>query len=359
MKNKIKLLEYDTLLFFIMNGMTLGITINCYIMFGKVNGWMCPILGCILGLIPLFIYIKLSKINPKLSIIQLISKNLGIFGKIINFILFLTVLLMLCTVYWNLTNFITSQYLYNTPRIIVSLLFLIPFIYIISKGIEVIARTSLILFYIELMLTIIIIIGLIYQIDINNIFPIFEKGVYGTICGSLSHVAYIILPSFILFSIPRDKIEQQDKIDKNIFITYLISNLNVFLIILLNILVLGIELLDIYQYPEFHILKRVFAGGFVERMEALLSVHWLFYLFIFITMCFYYIEQYFKTVNIKSKKILYLFMLIIMYLSLKTFKNNTLANILTLNYGFILFFPLLVIPISILIIIKFRQNKSH
>ena len=60
--NEISCFEYGILIYFIIRSMSLGISINSYIHIGGVDGYLSPIIGMIIGIIPLYIFLKIFNI---------------------------------------------------------------------------------------------------------------------------------------------------------------------------------------------------------------------------------------------------------------------------------------------------------
>ena len=91
-----------------------------------------------------------------------------LFGKKIGFIINIIISILILTiginVMFNLTNFIVSQFLPETPNYVVGILFVLITIYANIKGIETIARTSFILSMLVLILYVTTVFGLSSQI---------------------------------------------------------------------------------------------------------------------------------------------------------------------------------------------------
>jgi len=326
---KIKIFEYDCILFFLTQGLNLGI-ISTLIKKVNTNIIFIPIIGMIIGFIPLIIYMK----NLDLNINQLNTKFFGkTIGNIINFLIIILVTMYALSSFSNLINFIKLEYLYDTPKLFISIIFTIPIIYILSKDITVISRTIVILFFIEIFLFILSFIGVTSQININELLPLFQTKTTSIIESSLIYVSYIVIPIFLLKIFKKEDIQNNKNIKKHIIISYILSNIIAFIIIFSTVSVLGTELISIYKYPEFQILKKVTLGGFIQRIESILSIHFIINLFVFTSFCFYYIKTTLPKFKLYSG-----FIIIICIISTYTFKNNYI------NLSFII--PLLILVTS-------------
>ncbi len=299
---KLSTLQYCSLEYFLILSNNVGLT--TYILFNnaKQDSLISIILGTILGLIPLSIYLKIINAKPELNIFEKIEDTFKT-GKIINLILTLGIAFLIAINYNNLINFISSQYLSKTPQIIISLSFLPAIIYILNKGTTVIGRTIFILLIISLLLLLLTILGLIWQIKIENIFPILENGIKNPLICSLIYVTFNTTPLFLLTVIPKNDILDKEKLNKRIIITYFLGNLVVLIIFFLTLSVLGANLANLYQYPEYDVLKKISLIGFIERTESIISLRWTFYVFTVTILGILFITKYIKhTLKIKNEK---------------------------------------------------------
>ena len=63
MKNKYRIIEICTLLYFVMFYSIPLFSFSTYINIAKVDAWFSPMIGCLLGAIPFGIYIGITKKN--------------------------------------------------------------------------------------------------------------------------------------------------------------------------------------------------------------------------------------------------------------------------------------------------------
>lgn len=358
--NKLTGLEYGIFVYFIMRATSLGICINSYLYNAGVDGYLCPIIGTIIGIIPLLILIKIFNYKPALNINE---KNVQLFGKIvgniINMILILFFIFFGIIIMWNLINFIGSQYLYKTPGVYISIIFAISFLYISSKNINVISRVSNILFYTSLLIFIVSFFGLVNQIKFDNLLPFLEYGLKGPLIGGINHLIYTVFPLFILLIIPKNSIRDNNKISKKILLFYFIANISKIIVITFLISIFGIDLATLYEYPEYVILRRISTQGFFQRFESILAIQWIFDIFIMLTLIFYYIKTSFKNIfKVKSENIILpLIIPFICIINNFIFKNNTVGTLFTLNYLPIII-SIVLIPVIIVILIKIVLQKK-
>lgn len=350
MKNK----ELSITSYFLIKGSFIGIAISNIITISKQDSWISIILGFILGFIPLLLYSYF--IDQNIRINDLIVK---IFGKSIGNIIL--VLLLLFSIFfasinlWNLSNFIGYQYLYKTPTWIISVLFMIPVIYALYKNIKVIGRIHIIFFYLSLILVFITIIFIFTPFRIQDLLPSFEYGYIPILKGSLLSIGYNILPLFFLTIIQKEN----EKITKSLIKVYSFTYIILGIVMISTIGIFGYKLANLYQYPEYHLLKTINIGNFLKRLETPLSIQWLFDLLVSISIPIYFASTIIKE-NLKiNKKIIPLIIgIIIIIISKNLFSSNTQAHTFLLNtYPFLLFSFLFIIPLLIFLVFQFRRNK--
>ena len=338
-------LEYGSLIWFIIRASYVGLTINNLIIMSRQDAWICGVLGMVLGLIPLAIFIYIRKTN--INVLDLNKKIFGKAGTLFNFIIAIGAFCLILILFLSLTNFVNSQFLFKTNYFYICLCFIIPIFYALYKGINAITKTSLLLFYLVMISVLLITFGLFKNVSLDNVKPFFENNFSSLMQGSLFLVAYNILPLFFLLVIPKDKITNYKA--RNSIVFYLLGMFSLINALFLVIGIFGSDLALLYDYPEFHILKKVKIGDFADRLEDILSLEWIIALFMLIVIGLYFISQTFKkTFNLKEKTVqkfnafVCLFVFGISQLSLKL--NKALTIVLEDNLIYILYLCFLFIP---------------
>ena len=352
--------QFSILGIFLSTSLFLGATVYGVPHLSYQDSWLSMIIAYLIGFIPLFIYYQILNYNPKLNIIELLNNKFKYLGKIISIIITIFMIFHASLMLWNTANFINSQYLYQTPLIIISILFLIAIIYIVETGITGIGRTGTIILIISVSLSIITTILLTPQVELSKLKPTLENGFMNIFKASGLSFVYNVLPIFALLIIPKDNITNNKKMVKNFLIGYSLAFLFMFIVIFYLITVLGIELTNLYQYPEYHILRLVNISNFFQRMESIISLLWILNSIMGITVCLYFIKK--STLqNFKIKKyntlITIIISIIILIISKYIFSNNTMAEIFfTTKYPIMLIIMFLILPLILLISLKLSKN---
>lgn len=363
--SKTNSLSISSITYNLLRTSAVGISFTNILYHAEQNSYISVIIGFILGLIPMFIYFKLIDKYQNLNIIQINELLFGkILGKIINITISIFIAVFITINMRNLSDFIYSQFLNSTPTYIISGVFLIPIIYILTKGINVIGKTGLILFYINIFIAIIILVSLIYQVKIDNFLPILNKGMIPVLKGSYNFIAYNLLPMFLITIIPKNKIIEKEKYFKHQFVMYALSSVKILIDLILIIGIFGINLSRIFAYPEYHVLKRISLFNMLERAETMLSLNWILGFFITIVIGLYFITECINiTFDIRQKKpktiIIFLASILVIIGSEYIFKNHTQSSMFLLNiFPHLLYIFFLGIPTIILIISSFKNNKN-
>ena len=355
-QNKINSLQLSSILVMMMMASYLGAGVFSVIKAAGVDAYLSIILGGIIGSIILIMFTYIFNYEPNLTldqkIIKLFGKKLGI---IIITIISLIVFSMGMTAIFNLTNFITSQFLPETPLILIALVFSFLVILINTKGIEVISRTCLILIVINFILYLIALIGLIPGFELSNIKPFLEHGLKRPMLGATYVMGFNILPIFLLLMIPKNSLVDKENVNKFLTGFYIWGIILMFLVMLLTMGNLGIYLSSIYQYPEYISLKNISIFGFIDRIENLVSSQWIFGLFINLAMVVYFLANTVKK-DYHGKIVPTIITLAILFTSAYIFKNNTMFNNYTYNYS--LFPRIIILVILTFMVIAIYLKKK-
>ena len=358
MKEKINSLQLCSMFITMVVASFLGVGIYTSIKMAGVDAYLSIIICAVIGLILLPIFKIIFDYEPNLTFSQKINKLFGKkVGIIINILFIVNGLLLGATAFFNLTSFISSQILPQTPKLLIGILFAGLVIFINTKNLETLSRVCFIIVVINFTLFLIAIANLIFKIDPLNLAPFLNKGILPPFKGSIYLCALNFFPTYLFLIIPKNCLSDKEKVKKRIPIAFLLSAIVMFLVSFITMGVLGIELSEFYQYPEYIVLKRVNYFDFLNQIENILNIQWIFGLFFNISFVVYYIR---KSINLKSKNkiiptsivvaILALYMFI--FKDSVSFNNFLIKNALYTR----LFFFLILLMMSIVIKIKRCQS---
>lgn len=354
---KINSLQICCLVTFIIISTVTGIGMTNIINIAGKDAYLSVIVAGILGFIMVFIIMKVNDNNNNLNFSEIVNKVCGKYiGFVVNVIInFFVIVIGIVTMY-SISNFIVSQFLSDLPIMAMSIVLGVIIWYAVVKGIEVMSRTGLILLVITLVLFLIASFTLGPQIEIDNIKPFIENGVKNPLIGGITLFLTNIVPIFLVMSIPRDRIIDKEKYNKYLIGFYTLGILMAFTTTFITILVLGNNLASMFQYPEYIVLKKVSLFGFLDRIENIISIQWIFRCFMMIGMVVYYLSNSIKRDN-NSRLLPLVILAVIITISLIYFKNNTMFGEFILNkYPYLnLALFIIIFIVSVLKVIKDKK----
>ncbi len=263
------------------------------------------ILGTLLGITILYIISKLS--NTK--------KDSSLF-KIIYFIYIIFNILILLVI---LSNFLSSYFLFYTPSIISCLPFILLASFLVSKKLHNIYNIAFILLFFSLFIITLKTLLLTNEFDYSNILPVLSISTSKIFKASILY-AFISCSPILIFI--------NDNMDfKSSLKYYLLASLTNVIVALTITLILG-EMVNVYSYPEYTILRRIKFFNFIENIENFICINWFFDLFISLSIFIYKLKE---TLNIKNNIIPFLISFCVLYIVYTSFSNNFKNTIMLYN----------------------------
>ncbi len=353
---KINAFQYAILIIFPILSIFNGIGFHNIIKISKRDCYFSIIFSYFIGLIILAMIIYISNYEKDKNIHEKINIIFGnCIGNIINIVINIIIFIISIVTIYGICNFVTSQFLSETPVIIIGIMIGIVIVYNITKGIEVITRANIIFLAIILALSIISFISLITQIDKSNLKPILENGITPPLKGSIYLTLTNIVPTLAILTIPKNKIIDYPKINKYLIISYTLSYIIILLISIKTLSILGLNLTNLYEYPEYIVLKKISLFNFFDKIENIIFIKWILTSFSTLSLLIYYLSN---SIKIKKNNNIMPFLIttIIILISTYYFKNNTLfTNFIETKYPYINLI-LLIIFIFITITISLKKR---
>lgn len=358
--DKLSAKEFSCLICFPILALFSGIGTYNIIKITKVDAYISVIFSYLIGFLMLGLFIYILNYRKDLSIhlkIQyLFGKYLGLgINLLMDFIILLTGIVLL----YNISNFAISQFLSETPLLVFMVLLGLILIYNVSKGIKNISRVSIIFLGIICILTVISTSGILSSFKASNLKPFLENGIQKPIYGSFILSFTNTIPIFTLLVIPKEKISQEKGINKYLFLFYTLAFIFVFLAISLTLGALGIYLSELYQYPEYTVLKKISLFNFIDRIENFIYVKWILNSVICLSLIIYYISYGIKK---ESQKLIPTIITIMMIIgALLLFKNNTVFYHFSYHIfpyiNLLLFFIYVIVGINIFVRKRLLNEK--
>lgn len=252
------------------------------------DAWFSAVIAPIYGLLILKLFCSLGNQYPNMTFVEMIMQ---IFGKWIGWFIaasfFTYWSFILTNVVWHMGNFVNSLVMPETPPYVIIGTFILVIAIGVIYGLETIARSSeLFLFFTSFFFILVMILNL-SNVKIDNILPVFEKGITGSIKGSLILTDFMPLALLSILMIYPANVNDLRESEKSIYLGYLWSGFLIFLCILMNILVLGAPVTANAQFPTYLFAKQINIGNIFTRLEFLIASIWFTTFFIVSTLYFY------------------------------------------------------------------------
>ena len=302
----------NLLIYFISRSLFLGGGISTLFLNCSKDAYISIFLGTLLGIIIIYIIYKL-KINKELNIYLKEKQVLNILIKVIfvAYIIFGIFILLII-----LATFLYSYFLPFTPSIISCLPFVFLAAFLSPKSTIKITYVAQVLFIISLVLIIIKTLLLTNYFDFNNLLPVLTTKPLNIFKTSLIFSVLSTAP-FVLLIDENINLKQSLKY-------YLISTLTILIVVLTITIVLG-ELVNIYSYPEYSVLRKIRLFNFIENIENFISIGWFFDIFVCLSLSSLKLKKLLNTNNsLISFGITSIVLILVNYLIINNFINSVI-----------------------------------
>ena len=312
-KNRLSSIDIGVFSFFLFRSyITIGL-LNLVISISNNQSIFSVIFGSLMGFLPLIIFLFINDTRVGENIFDKINSSFFRFiSPLLNVLLIISVYLISSYSLYNISLFINYSLLNDMGLLPIMISFILVCVYLSSRGVKTIIRVSVLCFVIFLVISLINLFTLVpysnptklYPLLINNFKNIYTSGFYYMLCSTI--------PLFLLLVIPKNHINNSDKYNKHIIISYIVSMIYNLVTIILILSILGYRLSSFFKYPEIIVLQKVSLLNFIERIEDILSFKMLFDLIFVLVLGMFYIKTgIMKTFRFDGFKKNYLFDLII------------------------------------------------
>ena len=322
---------------FFSKALFMGIGISNILLKAKESTIFVIILGTLFGT---FLLTLINKFN---------YKNIKGFRKLCMFIL---IYILLIIGLEELINLISSIYLIDNNKFFITIPLLLVIIYLNSKDIDVNLKISSILVIVCNSIYLLSVLGLLGEIKFLNYLPLFNISFDKVLLYSFEFAIYSVTPNILFGGIKHNVTNFNSKLIKK----YILSNLVLTSIFLLTQGVLGIELVNLFKYPEYVILKKINLLDFINNVENILSFCWLFMIFMYLSICSK--ELYDISYSVTKKKYIYpIFLLISIYFISSNLYDN--VNFLIFMYNNLWLFCIGIILLYFIINFKSLKKRKN
>jgi spore germination protein KB len=237
----------------------------------KQDAWLAILLGMAGGFFLFLVYHRLYQYYPDILPTEYTQKIMGkAFGRILAFLYMLYFAYLAARVLRDFGEMMLTYVYPETPLFIINALMIIVIVYTVRKGIEVLARTGELLFVLMYLLAIsgfilIIASGLI---DINNLKPVLEEGIWPVMKVVFTQTWYVPFGEAIVFMMVLPYLNNPKKAKITGLLALGLSGINLALVMAINISVLGVNLTSRSQFPLLSTIQTIQVAEFLERLDV-------------------------------------------------------------------------------------------
>ena len=287
-KGRISPLQLSILVFIF----TIGTTVLAIpsVMTARANqdAWLSSLIGILLCVFLATFFALCAKSIGRETYIQYLERVYGkVIGKIIGVTYVFFGFIGTSTLLFQFGNFVTTQMLVETPIEIINLMLVLLIIASLQAGLEVLARTSELLFPWFMFLFIALVILLLPQIELDRISPLYEAKIKDHLSAALDFVSFAGFPLVVFLMFYPGNINRPDKVKWNLILGTFFGALVVGVFVFLCILVLGSAATARQIYPSYVLAKTVSVFDIIERIEAAMASMWILSIFFKTAIYFY------------------------------------------------------------------------
>jgi len=329
------------------------------------DAWLAILLGMVFSFVLLLVYHRLYLYYPDLLLTEYMQKILGkVMGTVLAFVYILYFMYDASRVLRDFGEMLLAFAYPDTPLFIANALLMLVIIYTIRKGIEVIARSGELLFIFMYVLAVAGFILIVSSglIEIKNLQPILEEGLFPVLKVVFTQTLYFPFTEVIVFTMILPYLNNPKKAKVTMLCATGLSGINLIITMLINVCVLGVSLTARSQFPLLSTVQTIQVADFLERLDVFFMLALV--ISIFFKICLLFYVAVVGTANlfkVKSpSRLSYPLGLIILFLSI-TIASNVQEHIHEgLKVAMVaLHIPLLVIIPPLLLLVAFFKNRKE
>lgn len=350
------------ILYVVANDLTRGI----YVQDLGYDIWIPNVIGLIGSVILLSLYFLFYKNNKYESFESSFKRTLGKFFSKIVFIVYSIYFLVVAYFHFrDIIEAIQLILLQNMNLNLIGFVLLLGIIYILFKGIEVFGRISVIITIIMISQVIILsaLLFTVNNIDFENFLPIMPNGFKEMIKPSIEMTTSLPYGELFVLLILYDYVDKKENSRKSATNGLLISGGILIYITLVNVIVIGKSALYYGISPSLRVVRLVDVEEYIQRIDVLLINMITIYSIFRISVLLFASTKLIKTsFNIKSKKVIYVVLIGLLFIALFFIGQNYSRLLLFkkqffmiyINTIFEVFIPIIIILTSF---IKLGKNQ--
>ncbi|WP_422656795.1 GerAB/ArcD/ProY family transporter [Paenibacillus sp. EC2-1] len=254
----------------------------------KENAWLAPLIALVPGLLIVFLYNRINKVAPGVTLFELCESVLGKWiGGVVTFLVSGFFFLASAMVLYDVGRFITTVIMPETPILFINLLFAILVVTAIRCGLNIFARMVELLFPMFVLFFVLMVVFLSPQIDFQKAQPFFNFETNHLIYSILLVISITYTPLVVFLVVIPRYLKKPKSGRKGFYRAVFMGGGITFIVVALTILVLGYNITSIQQFPVYYLAQKISVGKFLERVEAIVAIMWLITTFVKLSLYFF------------------------------------------------------------------------
>ncbi|KAA9005412.1 GerAB/ArcD/ProY family transporter [Paenibacillus spiritus] len=238
--------------------------------------WLSALIAVPAAPLIMWLLLVVSRLHPELRLSGLAEKVLGKWpGRIVSGGYAVYFVLGGATYARETVDFLSTEILTDTPIRVLDILGLLAIAYVLRKGLEPLARSGEIFFGIFIAVLVVVIILTIPNFTWTNLQPVTGNGALSIVKGGIYNALFPwteLCPLLVLMPY----VKRRKHTGRDLLLTSLLGSFLMVGIIAACLLVLGEGLCRTLLYPAYVLAQSIDIGHFLQRIEVMLAINWLF-----------------------------------------------------------------------------------
>ncbi|RPJ97926.1 GerAB/ArcD/ProY family transporter [Priestia endophytica] len=241
----------------------------------KQDAWLAILFGMVGSLVLFLVYYKLHWYYPGLLPMEYMQKILGkVIGTVIAFAYILYFMYDASRILRDFGEMLLTFAYPDTPLFIANALLILVIIYMVRRGIEVIARSAELLFILVYILAVAGFILIVSSglIDFTNLQPVLEEGMLPVLKIAFTQTLYFPFAEAIVFTMIFPYLNNPKKAKVTMLCATGLSGINLVITMIINVSVLGVDLTARSQFPLLSTVQSIQVADFLERLDVFFMI---------------------------------------------------------------------------------------
>ena len=252
----------------------------------KQDAWIAAILATLGGLLIARLQVTLGLRFPGMTLFQYLEVILGkVLGKTLGFFYLWWFLHMNAEVLREFGSFLVAAFMPETPLIIFICVITIISAYAVRSGLEVFSRVNQIFLPLILFSLVLLFALATKEMRITRLLPVLDTGVVSIIKGALTPLSWFGEMATFLVIIPY--LNKPQEAQRIAYSAILLSGLFFLLSVVGILAIFGPALTARWMFPTLNGARMIHLANFLERLEAVIMVIWVFGAFVKISVFYY------------------------------------------------------------------------